>query len=88
MLVNSQERQDLFKAAKQEVQRLIPEASAMPITNAMHPSIFIAINLDGQYHVGINYQPKETVVGHKFHYDHGAGIEKNTDATVHWIKAD
>jgi len=76
-----------LKVADAEVKRLISEASNMPVTNGMCPSIFMAIKLDGEYHVGINYQPIGTVVGHQFHYDHGVGIERNTDAMVHWIKA-
>jgi hypothetical protein len=61
-----------LKVANSEVKRLISEASNMPVTNGMCPSIFMAIKLDGQYH---------------FHYDHGVGIERNTHAMVHWIKA-
>jgi hypothetical protein len=73
--------------ANAEVHALISKVSEMPVTNGMLPSIFMAIKLDGKYHVGINYQPQGTVVGHQFHYDHGVGIERNTHAMVHWIKA-
>lgn len=76
-----------LKAANAEAESLIVEASNMPITNGMSPSIFMAIKLDGEYHVGINYQPIGTRTGHQFHYDHGVGIERNTDAMVHWVKA-
>jgi hypothetical protein len=76
-----------LKVAEVEVERLIPEASDMPVTNGMAPSIFMAIKLDGQYHVGINYQPIGTRTGYQFHYDHGVGIERNTDAMVFWVKA-
>lgn len=74
------------KIAEQKVQDLIPEAQAMPITNNMHPCIYIAIESDGNYFVGINFQPKGKKVGDTFHFDHGAGIHKNEDAMIHWIK--
>lgn len=73
--------------ADKEAEELIPKASEMAITNGMAPSIFIAIKLNGQYHVGINYQLIGTSVGTDFHYDHGVGIERNNDAMVLWIKS-
>ena len=76
----------MLEAANAKVKKLIPTASNMPATNGMCPSIFMAIKFDGEYHVGINYQPVGTEVGHQFHYDHGVGIGRNTDAMVHWIK--
>ncbi|ELP5902757.1 hypothetical protein QTV49_004801 [Vibrio vulnificus] len=57
----------------------------MPITNHMVPSVFSAMTLDGNPYIGVNYQPEGTQIGHKFHFDHGAGIHKNNDAEVLWI---
>jgi hypothetical protein len=71
------------KAADKKVKELIPEASEMPSVNSMIPSIFIAIKSNGEYHVGINYQPIGTRVGDFFHNEH---CSENSEAMVHWIK--
>jgi hypothetical protein len=51
----------------------------------MVPSVFKAKNTDGGVCIGFNLQPEDTQVGDRFHYDHGAGIDKNTDGQVLWM---
>jgi hypothetical protein len=47
-------------------------------------AIFIA-KTNGKTVVGWHYAPTNTKAGAKFHYDHGAGINRNTDGTYIWI---
>lgn len=63
----------------------IREACEFRTGDGMLPSVFKATRLDGVIHYGSNFQPVGTKVGDKFHYDHGVGINKNTDAEVIWI---
>ncbi|WP_196160900.1 hypothetical protein [Reinekea sp. G2M2-21] len=59
------------------------EASKHTATNnGMTPALFRAKRLNGDFHYGINFQPLGTDPGSTFHYDHGVGINQNTDATV------
>jgi len=89
----SQEYQDLVEhalqdeaKAEEEIKAKIAEAEKYDVCNGMVPSVFKAITLDGNYHIGFNFQPVGTKVSDTFHYDHGVGIEKNQDAEVVWIK--
>lgn len=70
-----------------DCQQAIEQARRYEDTNGMVPSVFRATALDGTEHVGFNYQPTGTQVGHRFHYDHGCGTTKNTDAQVIWMKS-
>lgn len=74
--------------AREAIKIKIVEAKAHKIANSMAPSVFKAITLSGEYHVGFNFQPQGTQVGFRFHYDHGVGIEKNDDAEVVWIMSE
>lgn len=60
-------------------------ASALSPSDDMLPSVFKVTLLDGSTHYGCNFQPVDSAVGDRFHYDYGAGIEKNTDAQVVWM---
>lgn len=64
----------------------IAECKQLPTSPGMVPSVFRARQLDGTLHIGCNYQPEGTTVGDRFHYDHGAGIQRNQDAEVIWLK--
>ena len=48
-------------------------------------AIFCAQTLDGKVHVGWHYAGPEDEVGTEFHYDHGVGIQRNTDGRYLWI---
>lgn len=54
---------------------------------SMIPSVYKAQLLDGSTTIGLNFQPRGTKPGDTFHYDHGAGIDRNSDAIVLWVKA-
>lgn len=67
-----------------EVVAAIDEAKSLPITDVMMPVVYQAKLRDGNTHTGVNYHRIGTPVGHKFHFDHGAGIQRNEDATIIW----
>lgn len=53
--------------------------------NGMTPAVF-RININGQTKYGFNFQPVSSMIGDRFHYDYGYGIEKNKDAEIVWLK--
>jgi hypothetical protein len=53
--------------------------------NNMTPSVY-KVTLDGQVEYGFNFQPVTKNIGDCFHYDHGAGIHKNQDGEIVWLK--
>lgn len=68
------------------VRQKIEEGSQLARCNGMVPSVFKARQLNGELHIGCNYQPEGTALGDRFHYDHGVGIQRNQDAEVIWLK--
>lgn len=56
-----------------------------PHHNGQSVAIFKAERLDGSIHVGWHYTPLMTQPGERFHYDHGIGIERNTDGQYLWV---
>ncbi len=63
----------------------ITEARKYKPVNGMQPSVFAYKDLDGNIRVGFNFQPEGTVVGDRFHVDHGVGINRNEDGEVLWM---
>ena len=63
-----------------ELQEAITQAEELPIVKDMVKCVYFA---NGRY--GVNYKPINTEIGDTFHYDHGAGIHRNNDATVIFI---
>jgi hypothetical protein len=53
------------------------------IENGRAPAIFKVIHLDRQ-RVGWNYQDQSLGMGEQVHFDHGAGVQRNTDAEFIW----
>lgn len=48
-------------------------------------AIFTAQTLDNKTHIGWAFCPINAVAGDRFHYDHGAGINKNEDGQYLWV---
>lgn len=63
-----------------ELQEAITQAEGLPIVKDMVKCVYLA---NGRY--GVNYKPSNIDIGDTFHYDHGAGINRNNDATVIFI---
>ncbi len=74
-----------LSAAAMLIDEKVREACAFRTCDGMLPSVFKVTRLDGVVHYGSNFQSAGTKIGDKFHYDHGVGIEKNTDAEVIWV---
>jgi len=53
--------------------------------NGMTPCVF-KVKINDEYQYGFNFQPIDSNVGDKFHYDHGAGVNRNQDAEIVWLK--
>lgn len=68
-----------------EIERCIAVAARHAPANGMVPCVFKAAKEDGSVHVGFNFQPRDTEVGKRFHYDHCAGTQRNEDAEVVWV---
>lgn len=48
-------------------------------------AIYCAQELEGNVQIGWHYAGQEDAIGTEFHYDHGAGIQRNTDGRYLWI---
>lgn len=48
-------------------------------------AIFCAETFDNAVHVGWHYAGSDDIIGATFHYDHGAGIDRNSDGKYIWI---
>jgi hypothetical protein len=73
------------KLIPEEMKVAITEAKSHQNCNGMTPSVY-RINIDGEYKYGFNFQPIESKIGDCFHYDYGAGINRNKDAKIIWLK--
>ncbi|WP_323947006.1 hypothetical protein [Aeromonas hydrophila] len=68
-----------------EIAELVASKKVSPGNNGMTPIIFKSIDSQtGKPIVGWRFEPESAVVGDLIHYDHGAGINKNTDAMIIW----
>ena len=76
--------QSLTQTEQQKLASSIEEARALRTINGQSPVVFMASTTAGRKHIGVCFQPAGTQAGERFHYDHGAGIEKNQDAVVVW----
>lgn len=47
--------------------------------------IYAAKTLDGTTHIGWNTPSSSTMIGDRFHFDHGVGINKNNDGIYLWV---
>lgn len=82
----SQYCKELNESKFERLLKSIDEAQSYSECSGMVPSVYQALKLDGEYHIGFNFQPAGTEVGKCFHYDHGVGVDKNTDAQVLWMQ--
>lgn len=70
---------------KAEIAELLSKGQIIRRGNTSKIAVFRATRLDGSLHVGWHYAPESTIAGDRFHYDHGAGINKNTDGQYLWV---
>tara|TARA_Y100001936_G_C15654710_1_gene448266 strand:+ start:113 stop:604 length:492 start_codon:yes stop_codon:yes gene_type:complete len=73
------------KAIPEQMAEALKQAKRHEDCNGMTPCVF-RVKVNGDYQYGFNFQPITSAVGDRFHYDHGAGIEKNQDAEIIWLK--
>jgi len=66
------------------LQARIHEAEQFTIINGMAPAVYKATLLDGSEDILFGFVPVSKKVGDKFHFDHGAGIQRNEDAKIIW----
>lgn len=52
--------------------------------NNLKPVVYSVLTLDGAMLTGVCFQPESQKQGDRFHFDHGVGINKNTDALILW----
>jgi hypothetical protein len=76
--------EDIKKLVKQ-IAYSVNTGKISDYSHGMKVAIFSAKKLDGTQHLGWHYAPVSTVAGDRFHYDHGVGIDKNTDGQYVWV---
>lgn len=68
-----------------EIAELVASKKVTPGNNGMTPIIFKSVDSEtGKPIVGWRFEPEASVVGDLIDYDHGVGINKNTDAMIIW----
>lgn len=68
-----------------EIAELVASRKVSPGNNGMTPIIFKSVDIEtGKPIVGWRFEHESSVVGDLIHYDHGVGINKNTDAMIIW----
>lgn len=68
-----------------EIKSLVEKKKIDFVINGRTPAIFVARTLEGNKIVGWHYASTEDKIGTHFHYDHGIGTHRNTDAMYVWI---
>jgi len=74
------------KAIPEQMKRALIEAVSYDNCNGMTPCVY-RVRLNGEFNYGFNFQPLQSKVHDRFHYDHGVGTVKNEDAEIVWTKA-
>lgn len=64
----------------EELREAIGQAECLPTVVDMVKCVYL---VGDRY--GVNYKSMNTDIGDTFHYDHGAGVNRNNDATVIFI---
>lgn len=68
-----------------EIKKLANQKKVDLVSHGRVVAIYCAQTTDNTVKVGWHYASMEDEVGTEFHYDHGFGIHRNTDARYLWI---
>lgn len=74
-----------LESVPQEMAEAYAQAKKQSDVGGMTPSVFRYFEGDIE-RFGYNFQPQDSEIGQKFHLDHGAGINKNEDGEIIWLK--